>query len=484
MNGMPLRPARRSWWCEAHLRNNENPPPPALSGGSGPGPEPTALVVQTGAGHMLPPSAFSDAGMVVKQAEDFETAAELLAEGPPRLLVAELSIGGKSAQPLVEKAAAVDPRPVIVIVATNDQINAAAEAMRAGADDCLFWPFSEQRLANTISMAQEAWGLPQTGGTAARAVSAPAIETIGLIGPSARMGAVLRHVGLLAASDISVLLTGGEGCGKAQVARYLHEKSPRASAPFVRIDCATLTAKEGAGALFGAGGAFSRAAQGTLYFENLDVCGPDVQAALAHHLEALHARKGPTQAAPRLVSGAGVPVQDLVERAGFSPALFAWLCEAPVGVPALAERREDIAALAARMAKDAARAEGAPIKDIEPNALAWLEGMDWPGNLAQLAQVIAAALADEPGPQISQQALITAYRAQPARKSADYRLARLVGKSLEEIEEIVIDATIRAEAGSLPRAAAVLGVSPSTLYRKRAAWARRGAGDGAEDGGE
>jgi len=240
----------------------------------------------------------------------------------------------------------------------------------------------------------------------------------GVIGRSPALAAVLEQIALVAPLDVSVLLTGDNGTGKSQLARVIHDNSPRASHPFVSLNCAALPENLVESELFGAlAGAHSTATRkidgkvaaaehGTLL---LDEVGDLSLTAQAKVLQLLHAKEyfplGATRAVRadvRVIAATNMDLERAVAEHKFREDLYYRLHVVPVRVPSLAERREDIALLAAHCASDASRRHGLPQCPLSPNALRALEAAEWPGNVRQLAHAVEAAVIRATGERATQ----------------------------------------------------------------------------------
>lgn len=434
---------------------------------------------------------FIEANVTVRRVSGLDAAEAVCARGLPELVFLPVGLDGRSARGLLERILAARPQPVVVVIASNDQINAAAEAMRSGAFDCLFRPFSTQRLTKTLDAALAA--LPAVRRPAPRAErfarddrrpprqatapdghssTAPAPDR--LIFTSPEMRSVIGHVDAVAQSDAPVFIIGAHGTGKDLVARRLHEHSCRADGAFVTVECAALTPVRAEAVLSGPEGVLARAAAGTLYLEEIGDLDPNVQPQLLRLIEAARAA-GDNSHAPRLVAGTRHDPRELIRSGRLRPELFYRLHVAPITLPPLSARPADIAAIATEKLGEFSGSEGRRFAGFSDDALALLRGYEWPGNVRELINVIWSVVVMHEGPLVMPEMLPSEIAAPAPRfpRPAPSGLDDLVGMTLDEIEQAVIEATIRAEGGSVPRAARVLDISPSTIYRKREAWAKK-----------
>ena len=238
----------------------------------------------------------------------------------------------------------------------------------------------------------------------------PARSTLRLdtvIGKSEALGVLLRQVALIAPLDVSVLLTGQSGTGKTQIARVIHDNSPRAGQPFVEVNCAALPEALFESELFGAmQGAHSTATRrlfgkvaaadrGTLLLDEVGDLSLPVQAKLLH---LLHSKQyyplgatTPIGADVRVVAATNVDLEAAVAERRFREDLFYRLQVLPLRVPSLAERRSDIVELAAYFCAQACENHALPRVTMSREALRAAEAAEWPGNVRQLAHAIEAA---------------------------------------------------------------------------------------------
>ncbi len=467
---------------------------------------------------ILPEEVFEDAGCRLVRAEGISQAHETCALSAPDLVFMPLTLEGKLTNTQLLKCLARDPAPVVVVVASNDQINTAAEAMRLGAYDCLFKPFSRSRLMRTIEAAvkqlkrvppppkpttrpSRPMATPHRVDAAAPAHAAfePAqalrgIDSLnlarrGFVASSPRMLSALEKAAIVAQSNATVFISGEVGSGKTTVAGIVHEVSPRGFQPLVTLSCASLTAQDFDSRVSGPQGAMARAAGGTLYLDEIADLPADVQPKVVRLIEG--AETGTTGPGARIIVSTGHDPNTALRSGRIRPELYYRLHVAPIDLPPLRDREGDPALIARVRLAEFSEAEGRSFKGFSDTALAMISQYDWPGNLRELINVIHTVVLMNQGPLVTPDLLPPEVRAglrpgepTPGATAAAARTHRetlpaadigpdsLVGKTLAEIERAVIEATIRAEGGSVPRAARVLDVSPSTLYRKRETWAK------------
>jgi Nif-specific regulatory protein len=228
-----------------------------------------------------------------------------------------------------------------------------------------------------------------------------------VVGSSRALADLFREVELVAPLDVCVLLTGDTGAGKSQIARVIHANSPRASGPFVEINCAALPEPLMESELFGAlAGAHSTATRkldgkvtvargGTLF---LDEIGDLTTTAQAKLLQLLQTREyyplgasQPVQADVRVIAATNVDLKKAVTEKKFREDLFYRLQVLPIRVPSLAERRDDIPPLARHFTEVAQRTHRLRHLELSPGAVRVLATLDWPGNIRELSHRIEAA---------------------------------------------------------------------------------------------
>ncbi len=285
-----------------------------------------------------------------------------------------------------------------------------------------------------------------------------ALRLDGLVGRSAALVAVLRQALLLAPLDVNVLLTGDSGTGKSQLARVIHNSRPRAGHPFVELNCASIPESLLESELFGAfpgahstanrriEGKVAAAERGTLFLDEICDLAPTAQAKL---LQLLQSREyyplggvRPIQADVRVMAATNCDILHAVAERRFREDLFYRLQVLPLRVPTLAERRDDIPALAAHFCEEAARRHRLGRVELSPGAIRAAQITEWPGNVRELAHAVEAATiraAGEGVPNVQKSHLFPAVgsagteRRQLTFQEATRRFqAELLGEALEE----------------------------------------------------
>jgi DNA-binding NtrC family response regulator len=249
-----------------------------------------------------------------------------------------------------------------------------------------------------------------------RASAARFSDFVSLVGTDEKMRAVYSFASKIAANDATVLVTGESGTGKEMLARAIHRASPRGNAPFVAVACSSLPEALVEAELFGyerggfAGASGSRrgrleaAERGTVFLDEIGGLSPTLQVRLLRVLqEGTFQRLGSNQSRPmeaRLLCATGYNLPELVKSGAFRSDLYYSLKTIEIHLPALRERRDDIAVLAYSFLQASARRHHRPAQRISPAALTSLQEYDWPGNVRELQNVIERAVVICDGPEI------------------------------------------------------------------------------------
>jgi two-component system response regulator HydG len=309
------------------------------------------------------------------------------------------------------------------------------------------------------------------------AVTSPVKAPRKLAAASGAMRRVLDLLEPLARAEVTVTLIGETGTGKDVLARMIHQLSPRKTGPFVVFDCGAVATnlaesellghERGAftGAIGAHAGAFERAHGGTLFLDEIGELPLELQTRLLRLLGNRSVRRvGGTQDRPfdvRVIAATNRDLQTEVSAGRCRQDLYFRLATAVVQIPPLRERLEDIPVLSTRLLEDLGHRE----VRLAPEALRWLASRHWPGNVRQLKNVLACAVAFLDGSVLETRHLaVSSTSEQPVAEHFDH--LPLGGIKLDSIERAAIEQTLRHTGGNKARAAELLGIAPSTLYVK------------------
>jgi transcriptional regulator with GAF, ATPase, and Fis domain len=233
------------------------------------------------------------------------------------------------------------------------------------------------------------------------------LRAAGVVGRSEALATLLRQVALVAPLDVHVLLTGESGTGKSLIARVIHDSGARGSQPFVELNCAALPESLLESELFGAlpgahstatrrmEGKVAAAEHGTLFLDEIGELSLTAQAKLLHLLQSKQyyplGGSKPVTADVRVIAATNSDLQAAVAEHRFREDLFYRLQILPVRVPAVAERRQDVADLARHFCEEACQRHTLPSLELSRGAIRAAEAAEWPGNVRQLAHAIEAA---------------------------------------------------------------------------------------------
>lgn len=299
-----------------------------------------------------------------------------------------------------------------------------------------------------------------------------------MIGESPRVKEVFKFVRRVAPTDSTVLIGGESGTGKELVARAIHRNSARSERPFVAINCAAITDTlleselfgHEKGAFTGAGtqkkGKMEIADGGTLFLDEIGELAPGLQAKLLRVLqEREFERVGGTTPVPlniRLIAATNRNLQEAIEAGEFRKDLYYRLNVVTVWMPALRERKEDIALLAEHFLAKARKKCKTPIKEISEEAKACLVNYDWPGNVRELENAIERAVVLGTGEAMLPDDLpetVLECGAQAGDSTANYH-----GAIKDSKRQLVLQA-LQQTKGNYIEAAKILGIHPNSLLR-------------------
>ncbi len=411
-------------------------------------------------------------GYQVETAADGFKALPKLEEFAPDALVTDLLMPGMDGLELMRRALAEDPDRAVIVTTAFGAVDSAVQAMRAGASDYLTKPIHVDALTQQLDRALERRRLrAEVGQLRRRLHEQSRIESI--VGSSPPMQKVFEAVLQVAPSRASVLLTGESGTGKELVAAAIHEHSPRAGKPFVKLHCAALAEtlleselfghERGAftGAISRRDGRFAQADGGTLFLDEIGEISPAVQVKLLRFLqEHEFERVGGNQTVRvdvRIVSATNRDLQERVRQGLFREDLYYRLNVVSLEMPPLRVRGGDIPLLAMHFLQRCASENGKAVTGFSDDALEAMTRYAWPGNVRELENAVERAVVVAKG-ELVRPADLGAQVAAARGKSED-GMPAVPGSTLDEIERYVILKTLEHTGGSTSRAADMLGIS-------------------------
>ena len=371
----------------------------------------------------------------------------------------------------------------VIVITGHGTVAIAVEAMRAGAYDFLEKPFPATRLIITLRNALEHRRLSHL------------VETYddfgrerycGFIGSSLPMQAVYRIVDAAAASKATVFVTGESGTGKEVCAEAIHRQSPRRDRPFIALNCGAIPKElmeseifghvKGAftGAVSRRDGAASLADGGTLFLDEICDMELGLQTKLLRFIQTgSFQRVGGTAIESvdiRFVCATNRDSWTEVEAGRFREDLYYRLHVIPIELPPLRQLGPDVLAIARTLLVRYAKEEGKRFRRLDPATETVLAAYHWPGNVRQLQNVIRNAVVLNQGETVTPEMLPAPLDAPAAAAAPSPAADGGETRPLWMVEKEAIERAIAQAGGNIPRAAARLEVSPSTIYRKRLAW--------------
>ncbi len=343
-------------------------------------------------------------GYEVLTASSGMEALDLYASARPHLVLLDVKMAGLDGLQVLGKLRETDPQALVVMISGHGTIATAVEATQRGAHDFLEKPLDTDRVLLTLRNALKHVVLAQE----VESLRTQVEERYASVGSSTAIRQVIDRIEKVAPTQARILITGENGTGKELVARAVHRLSPRASHPFVEVNCAAIPSELIESELFGhvkgsftgafadRTGKFEQADGGTLF---LDEVGDMSAAAQAKVLRAL--QEGvitPIGSAKsitvdvRVIAATNKRLEDEIAAGRFREDLLYRLNVVPIEVPPLRARREDVPQLVEHFAEQLAAAQSLVKKRFAPGALDRLKRHQWPGNIRELRNTVERLL--------------------------------------------------------------------------------------------
>ncbi|MEL7467939.1 MAG: sigma-54 dependent transcriptional regulator [Pseudomonadota bacterium] len=483
------------------------------------------LVEDTPSLSMVYQAALERAQLKVEPVFSAREAQSALAKRAYKIILLDLMLPDGNGLDILKSIKQRSPGTKTVVITADGSINRAVEAMRSGAFDFLVKPFDDRRLFSAVknaisSLTQE----EHEQSVAPERTETDTSPMSGFVGSSAQMMQIYRMIRSIGKSTATVFITGESGTGKEIAAHAIHAQSNRQSGPFIPINCGAiprdLLESEVFGHLKGSFtgaisdkiGAAAAADGGTLFLD--EICEMDLalqtkllrflQTSMIQPVGAVEPRKIDV----RIVCATNRDPAAEVQAGRFREDLFYRLHVVPINMPPLRDRGDDVIEIADMLLRRFSKEENKSFRRLSIDATDALRGYPWPGNVRQLENTLRNAVVLNDGIEVTLEMMPSIVVTSPPPANAlvepsaringyeGYRpatahgvmghieppmnaalgmsdsLKTLVGSTLADVEREFIEVTIRECDGSIPRAARILDVSPSTLYRKREAWER------------
>jgi two-component system nitrogen regulation response regulator NtrX len=421
-----------------------------------------------------------DEGYRARAVESGESCLELLAEESFDLVMLDIWLPGMDGLATLEKIAALEHAPLVVMISGHGTIETAVRATKLGAFDFIEKPLSIEKTLLTLRHALEQLRLASQN----RELREQLRGQYRIIGDSVPMKALRQQLALTAPTNGRVLVYGESGTGKELVAHALHLMSRRAEEPFVEVNCAAIPEELIESELFGhvkgsftgaledKVGKFAQADGGTLFLDEVGDMSLRTQSKVLRVLEEqrfVPVGSGNTLTVDvRVIAATNKNLDNEIQKGNFREDLFYRLNVIPFYVPPLREHPEDIPALSNHFLQEFARAYGRRPKHFSDAALDLLSRYRWPGNVRELRNLVERMLIMVPGERIEVRHLPPNLHRDAHRAAAGHSTGTF--SSLHEAraayERDYILRKLEENQGNVSRTAEVLGLERSHFYRK------------------
>ncbi|MBU1320075.1 MAG: sigma-54 dependent transcriptional regulator [candidate division Zixibacteria bacterium] len=419
-------------------------------------------------------------GYEVECASSGEEAIAKIRKAAPNVIIADLMMPEMTGLELLSKVKRMDEDIPFIVMTAFASVDSAIEAMKSGAYDYITKPFKIDEVKLALSkLSKEALISEENKDLKTRLSTEFSFDNF--IGQNPRVLKMKEMALTVANSDSTVLVRGESGTGKDLIAKAMHYHSNRAGKPFITINCAALPETLLESELFGhvkgsftgafkdKDGLFKVADTGTFFLDEIGTTSHSIQAKLLRALEEKIitpvGSTTPIKVDVRLIAATNADLETEVEANRFRADLFYRLNVLPIYIPSLRERREDIELLVNHFVRIYSEKMKLPIRKVSGEALSALVAYDWPGNVRELENSVERALLLSKSDEIVIVDFPKNITEQVPKTAIDPR-DKATTPTLESIEKAYIFWTLNQTGWQKSRAAKILGIDPSTLYRK------------------
>jgi two-component system response regulator HydG len=426
-------------------------------------------------------------GFQVFSVNDGEEALDILRQEFIHLVLTDLKMPKMDGVELLKVAKTIRPDIEVILITGYGTVDTAVTAMKDGAFDYIQKPFKPREILKLVRKAMEKQSLVLENRMLQEQIKEfQKVETI--VGRSPAMKQVLEIVAQVAPSSATVLIQGESGTGKEVIAQAIHDLSPRAEKPFIKVSCAALPEtlleaelfgyERGAftGAIARKEGRFELADGGTLFLDEIGEVSPTVQVKLLRVLQVGEfERLGSTKtirADVRIVAATNMNLLEAVERRAFREDLYSRLNVITLTLPPLREREGDIPLLAHHFLEIFAKKNNKEVKGFSQETIEVMLQYPWPRNVRQLENAVERAVVMTKGEMINPGDLppeilkAVEPKIQKGILMDEKTISISLGTPMEMIEKRVIEETLKYSRGDKNLASKILGISSRTIYRK------------------
>jgi two-component system response regulator HydG len=420
-------------------------------------------------------------GFDVTVAQGGKAGLEQLGQRVFHVVLTDIRMPGANGIDILKAARARDGDTPVILMTAQAELRTAIEGLNLGAFQYIQKPFSNDELVAICQRAAETRLLKLENRTLKQEIRRrDRSQSVRPLGKSKPFAEVIRLADMVAPTDSTVLISGESGTGKEVIARYIHELSPRGEAAFLSINCGALPESLLESELFGHvkgsftgavkdhDGLFVAARGGTFFLDEIGETTPATQVKL---LRVLQEREvipvGATEAVKvdaRLIAATNRELEEEIRTGRFRSDLYYRLNVIAIHLPPLRARKDDIPVLAEAFLARMAAERKTEQHTIGADALEAIMAYDWPGNVRELENALERAATLSKAPEITAAMLparVTERRSEPLVSDRPP-----ANPTLEVIERAYLLFVLQSEGGNKTRAAEVLGIDPSTLYRK------------------
>jgi DNA-binding NtrC family response regulator len=418
-------------------------------------------------------------GYHVSSSQDGSTALELVKSENYDLVIADLMMPEMSGLELLSRAKSVKPDLDFIMMTAFASVDSAIEALKSGAFDYVTKPFKVDEIKIAVSKSLEQKKITRENVRLKKELQTEWSFDC-FVGNSLQIVKMKKMAKKIARSDSTVLIEGESGTGKELIARAIHHQSPRSDKPFVTINCAALPESLLESELFGhvrgsftgaikdKEGLITTADEGTFFLDEVAMTSPAIQAKLLRVLEEKEITPvggtAPIKVDVRLIAATNADLEQEVKLGNFRADLYYRLQVIPIRIPPLRERKDDIKLLSTYFVRKYCRKIKLGEKSITDEAMERLLSYRWPGNVRELENTIEHAVLLSKGSQMTPEDL-----PQKVKEGREVDLitdAQPTTPTLETIEKAYILWVLNQTGWQKSRAASILGIDSSTLYRK------------------